>query len=317
MKITITNESHWHELRAKHIGGSEVAALFGRSPYTTPWQLWMEKAGKLERPFDERWTRAGKFFEAGIAAWAADKWNMNIHKVEEYHTDDETPGLGATLDYATDDGVPVEIKFNHWKSADWTCEGDVLTQVPESYIWQVQHQLACYGGDYGWLVAFIDGEPRRMKVRRSERIIQNIRKAVLDFWASISNDKPPSVDYVNDGEALADMLFMNRVHDVTLPPDMQERFQKYLEWQALLKEGETITKALKAELLEAAENAMRGINDRGPKAIVRCGPYKMSLTVVDESPGKLVTPDMVGTHIGGRKGYLLPRFSRIEEEKQK
>jgi putative phage-type endonuclease len=312
MKITITNESHWHELRAKHIGGSEVAALFGRSPYTTPWQLWMEKAGKLERPFDERWTRAGKFFEAGIAAWAADKWGMTIHKVEEYHTNDSTPGLGATLDYADDAGAPVEIKFNHRKTDDWQYEGDVLTAVPENYIWQVQHQLACYGGDYGWLVAFIDGEPRRMRVKRSERIIANIRKAVSDFWTSISNEAPPPVDHVNDGDALADLLFMNRVVDVRLD-GYEDKFQKYKEWQALLKEGEEITKALKAELLEAAEQQMRGINDRGPKAIVRCGKYKMSLTMVDGNPGKLVTPDMVGTHVGGRKGYLMARVTETKE----
>lgn len=312
MKHTINNESHWHELRAKHIGGSEVAALFGRSPYTTPWQLWMEKAGKLDRPFDERWTRAGKFFEAGIAAWAAEKWGMTIGKVEEYYTDDSTPGMGATLDYATDDGIPVEIKFNHRKTDDWQYDGDVLTQVPETYIWQTQHQIACYGGDYAWLVAFIDGEPRRMKVRRSDRMITNIRKAISDFWASIEADIPPPVDHVNDGDALADLLFFNRVHDVRLE-GVEDKFKKYLEWQALLKEGKEITDTLKAELLEAAETAMHGINDRGPKAVVRCGAYKMSLTLVDENPGKLVTPDMVGTHIGGRKGYLMARFS--EEKK--
>jgi putative phage-type endonuclease len=182
MKIIIKNEAHWHELRAKNVGGSEVAALFGRSPYTTPWQMWMSKAGKLDRPFDETFTRAGKFFEAGIAAWAAEKWGMEIFKVEDYHTDDTTEGMGATLDYTDTNGIPVEIKFNHFKTDAWAYEGDVLTEVPESYIWQVQHQLACYGGDYGWLVAFIAGEPRRMKIRRSERIISNIRAAITKFW---------------------------------------------------------------------------------------------------------------------------------------
>lgn len=313
MKIRIENDDHWHELRAKHIGGSEVSALYGRSPYTTPWQLWMEKAGKLKRPFDERYTRAGKFFEAGIAAWAAEKWGMVIFKVEEYYTDDDTPGMGATLDYATDDGLPVEIKFNHRKTDDWAYEGDVLTQVPEGYIWQVQHQLACYGGDYGWLVAFIDGEPRRMRVKRSERIIASIRKAVTDFWMSIGEDRPPPIDYASDGDALADLLFFNRVHDVTLD-GAEDMFSAYLTANEEAKQAKARADELKARLLEAAENAMRGINDRGPKAIVRCGPYKMSLTLVDDNPGKLVTPDMVGTHVGGRKGYLLPRIS---EEKVK
>jgi hypothetical protein len=79
-----------------------------------------------------------------------------------------------------------------------------------------------------------------------------------------------------------------------------------------LKEGEEIVKSIKAELLEAAETAMRGINDRGPKAVVKCGGYKMSLTVVEENPGKLITQDMVGTSVGGRKSYLLPRITEVK-----
>jgi predicted phage-related endonuclease len=236
-----------------------------------------------------------------------------VFKVEEYYTDDDTPGMGATLDYATDNGLPVEIKFNHRKTDDWAYESDVLTQVPEGYIWQVQHQLACYGGDYGWLVAFIDGEPRRMKVKRSERIIGSIRKAVTDFWMSIGEDNPPPVDHASDGDALADLLFFNRVHDVKLD-GAEHDFAAYLTANEEAKQAKARADELKARLLEAAENAMAGINDRGSKAVVRCGPYKMSLTLVDDNPGKLVTPDMVGTHVGGRKGYLLPRIS---EEKTK
>jgi hypothetical protein len=102
---------------------------------------------------------------------------------------------------------------------------------------------------------------------------------------------------------------MNRVHDVRLGDEYAEKFKTYREWTALLKDGKAITESIKAELLEAAEQAMRGINDRGPKAVVKCGAYKMSLTLVDENPGKLVTADMVGTHIGGRKSYLLPRIT--------
>lgn len=65
MKIEVKNEDHWHELRAKHIGGSEVASIFGRSSYETPWQLWQRKAGNLNEPFDEKFTRAGRYFESG------------------------------------------------------------------------------------------------------------------------------------------------------------------------------------------------------------------------------------------------------------
>jgi len=46
---------------------------------------------------------------------------------------------------------------------------------------------------------------------------------------------------------------------------------------------------------------------------VKCGAYKMSLTMVDENPGKMVTPEMVGTHVGGRKGYVLARIGEVKK----
>ena len=39
----------FHTERAKGIGGSEVAAILGISPYTTAYQLWLEKTGKVPR----------------------------------------------------------------------------------------------------------------------------------------------------------------------------------------------------------------------------------------------------------------------------
>jgi putative phage-type endonuclease len=306
MKIAIQNEPHWHELRAKHIGGSEVAALFGRSPYVTPWQLHMTKAGKLDMPFDDTHTRAGKFFEQGIAAWAADKWGMAIQKVEEYYTDDSTPGMGATLDYADDSGVPVEIKFTHHAGDSWKYEGDLLTEIPEAYVFQCQHQMACYGGDYAWLVAFIKGEVRRMKVRRSEEIIGQIRKRIADFWKAVAEDRPPPIDYQEDGDALNHMLLVGGVKDVSLP-EVEDLIEVFIEATAQAKEAKERADGFKAQITEAVLKAMHGQNEPWKKAVVSAGRMRVTFTSVDENPGKLVTPEMVGTHVGGKKGYLMMR----------
>lgn len=306
MKIPIKDDSHWHDLRAKHIGGSEVAALFGRSPYQTPWQLHMTKAGKLDMPFDETFTRAGKYFEAGIAEWAAEKWGMTIHKVRDYYTDDETPGMGATLDYADADGVPLEIKFTHYAKDDWKYEGDLITEIPQQYVFQCQHQMACYGGEYAWLVAFIKGEPRRMKVRRNEEIIASIRRRVADFWAAVREDRPPPVDFKEDGDTIAHLLYGGGFRDVELE-EMDDVFAEYMKAQAEVKRANERAKVLKTMILAEVERVTHGVNEPTKKAVVRAGRYRMTLTRVDENPGKLVTADMVGTHVGGKKGYLMVR----------
>ena len=155
--IEVRDIAHWHELRAEHIGGSDVAAVLGVSPYKSKWQLYMEKAGKLpaEDLSGNTAVQAGTYLEDGIARWASDKWGLSLTKVHAYHTVDDVPGMGASLDYATPDGIPVEIKWSA-RGHGWIYQQDQIIEAPEGYILQVQHQIECVGASHGWLVALID-----------------------------------------------------------------------------------------------------------------------------------------------------------------
>jgi putative phage-type endonuclease len=46
---SFTKPESWHKERATGIGGSEIAAILGISPYTTAYQLWLDKTGKTPR----------------------------------------------------------------------------------------------------------------------------------------------------------------------------------------------------------------------------------------------------------------------------
>jgi len=311
MAITvIKDEAHWHVLRGKNVGGSDVAAMFGMSSFKSKWQLWMEKAGKLaaEDLSDNSNIQAGKFLEAGIAAWAASKWGMTLAKVEEYHTVDDIPGMGATLDFATDAGVPVEIKWSA-RGYGWQYANDVITHAPDSYILQVQHQMACYGGEYAWLVALIDNEPRRMKIVRSESIIETIRESIAEFWQSIADDVEPDPDFSIDGDAIASLLQQTPIADLTLGAEAVPLFEAYKQAKAEAKDAEGRADAAKAELLMMTQKALRGTNASQEKAVVKAGEYKMSISTVAPNFGTLVTQEMVGTSINTRKGYQTVRIS--------
>src|SRR5438876_1235420 len=90
----------WHDLRAKHVGGSEVAALFNESPYLTRYQLWNIKAGLIEPPNldDDERVQAGQFLEDGIVSWANKKWNMNFTRAGVYVKHATVEGMGCTPD---------------------------------------------------------------------------------------------------------------------------------------------------------------------------------------------------------------------------
>lgn len=305
--IPVRDEAHWHELRAKHVGGSDVAALFGLSSFSTRWQLWMEKSGKLpsEDLSKNRAVMAGKFFESGIAEWAAHLWGWKIKKVEEYHTADDTPGMGATLDYATLDGVPLEIKWNSGFGGEWVCEGDTIIEAPEKYILQVQHQLACYNTNapYAWLVVLIKNEPRRMKIPRHEGIISDIKAEVTGFWQSIEDGIEPDPDFNLDAKAIDRLLEQAPLTDVELEAEHAILYTKYLDAAATERLAKEAKESARAQLLLLAKERMEGANTKLERAVVRCGDHKMSISTVAPNFGTTITEDMVGAVIGTRKGY--------------
>lgn len=309
------NEEHWHGLRKLHIGGSDVAALLGISPYKSKWQLWMEKAGKLE-PEDlskNMAIQAGTFLESGIANWAAHRWNMQITKVTDYYTVDGVEGMGASLDYIADDGKPVEIKWSA-RGHGWQYEGDKIIEAPEAYLVQVQHQIACLNAngidvDSGWLVAMIENEPRRMLIPRHDGVIEAMKASITEFWASIVLGDEPDPDFSLDGDAITKMLGTLPMAEVELDSDAAPLFKKYLDAVATEKLAKESKEAVKAQLLYMGAEKLKGSNQSADKAIIRCGAHKISISTVAANFGTEVTQDMVGTHINTRKGYQTVRIS--------
>jgi len=309
--VTVRDQIHWHELRSQHIGGSEVAALFAMSPFTTLWQLWMEKAGKLppEDLSDNKSIQAGTFLESGIANWAAHRWDMKIEKVTDYFTADDCPGMGASLDFQTDGGHPVEIKWSAFGDG-WEYDGETITCAPDNYVLQVQHQMACTGAEYGWLIALLRNEPRRMKIPRNDKIIATLKGEISKFWDSVRAGEEPPVDFENDAEAVVRMLDFVPMSDITLGEEHAHLFQKYLEMADLEKQAKKAKDEAKTELLTLSIEEMQKHNTSQEKAIVKCGEHKLSISTVKGSMGTRITEDMVGNYYGARTGYKKLTVSR-------
>lgn len=310
--IEVRDNAHWHELRAQHIGGSDVGALLGISPYKTRWQLYMEKAGKLaaEDLSANKAVQAGTYLEAGIAQWASDIWEMQLDKVHAYHTVDDVPGMGASLDYATPTGAPVEIKWSG-RGHGWYYQQDQIIEAPEYYLLQVQHQIACVGADHGWLIALIDNEPRRMFVPRHDGIITAIRDGITQFWADIASGTEPDPDFRLDGDAIALLLDTTPYAEVDLASveGAMDLFATYKAKKAAAKEADADADEAKAKLLMLTKTAMEGTNAKTEKAKVTCGDHKMSIYKVAANPGTEITEEMVGNIIGQRKGYQGVRIT--------
>ena len=309
--LSVRDQTHWHELRSQHIGASDVAALFDMSPFTTLWQLWMEKSGKLppEDLSDNKSVQAGTFLESGIANWAAHRWDMKIEKVVDYYTADDCPGMGASLDFQTDGGHPVEIKWSAHGDG-WEYEGDTITCAPDNYVLQVLHQMACTDAEYGWLIALIRNEPRRMKVPRSVEIISKIKSEIRIFWESVRAGTEPPVDFDKDGDAVVRLLDFVPMSEVTLTTEHAHLFQTYLENAAIEKEAKAKKDAAKTELLALSIEEMKKMNTSQDKAVVKCGDHKLSISTIKASVGTEITAEMIGNFYGARSGYKKVTVSK-------
>lgn len=314
VNLTVTDETHWRELRAKHVGASEVSALFSLSPWITRWQLYMLKTGQLPDVFESAAMTQGRHFEPAVAAYAQEKFGIQLRKVRRYLSSDEVTGMGASLDYEEfGEGslIPTELKFSLYGSG-WDWEGDELTEAPDYYMMQVQHQLACMPtAPHGQLIAFTGGDLKRMIIPRSERLIMAIKAAVYQFWADVAAGKEPPVDFSVDAESINRLAFIRKLRSLTLTPEHAGLFEALAKAKADAKDADARESAARAEILKHVIDAGEG-PDTGLK--VTCGDFVMGVSKIADSPGKVIKAEDVGTFVGARRGHIRCSVKRQEKK---
>ena len=203
--LEIPGEAEWHALRAKHIGASQVAALFNVQADYQPgvYALWQAKAGNVPLPpVEAERTKWGLRLEEAIATAAAERegWDVRPGRYASHES-----GLGATLDriiaapspedYAGGFVGPGALEL---KNVDWlqTRRGKAWKGEPPPHVLlQLQAQLAATGFTWGaiaWLVGGNDLRVLRYKARPA--ICAEIIKRVRAFWQSIRANNPPLPD---------------------------------------------------------------------------------------------------------------------------
>ncbi len=178
---------------------------------------------------------------------------------------------------------------------------------------QVQHQMACAGVSMGQLIAFTGGDLKRMLIPRNERLVQAIETAVAEFWADVAAAREPPVDFNVDAEAVSRLAYLTKLRTLTMTPDNAPIFAEWAKQRDAVTVAETARDAAKAKILKAVVDAGEG-NDESVRVV--CGDWKVSVSKIQENPGKPVTPEMVGTVIGAKKGYLRCALSNTAEKKK-
>lgn len=224
-----TGAPEWHALRARHIGASEVAALFDAQPAyaLSKFALWHVKAGDAPPP-DVGGERVfwGNRLESLVAEVTAEAEGWIIRK-GGYASDDECPGLGASLDYEIVGSAALAAEGYEGdgclecKAVDWLIHKKTWQdEPPVNILLQLQTQCAARGLSWGVVAALVSGNQRVVyKYKARPRLIEDIRRRVREFWASIDAGREPPVDGSESASAVLAALYPDVVDDAI---DMRE-----------------------------------------------------------------------------------------------
>ena len=185
------------------VGGSDVATIFGLSPWTTPLELWMVKKGlmKPKSPPNPDQLAMGHMLEPIAAHFYAQRTGNVV-------TDDNYLYQHATLEYALanidrrykrkedGEGGVLECKsLTYHKAADWA-DG----AIPIYYELQLRYYLAVLDEKHGAFSALWGNNPENdLATPHIERVQakEDIIFEKLDRWIwSLRHDKPPTMEDV-------------------------------------------------------------------------------------------------------------------------
>ncbi len=191
------------------VGGSDVATIFGLSPWTTPLELWMIKKGKMKPPVKDNASQLemGHLLEPIAAHFYAQKTGNIV-------TDDTFMYQHADFPYALadfdrrfvrkSDGKPgiLECKSCSYHKADSWANG----AYPVYYELQLRYYLAVADVDIGAFAAIWGNNPENdfaMPEIVRDKAKEDMIFEKLDRWIwSLQHDVPPTMEDVSPKLAL-------------------------------------------------------------------------------------------------------------------
>jgi len=177
------------EERRKGIGGSDIAAILGLSPWKTAYQVYQEKRKEVDDWKGNEATDWGKRLEPVLRQWYSDTTGRVVRMPEKIICHGKYPYMLASLDGFTDDKRIVEIKTaRHGKG--WGQPG--TNEIPDYYALQCQHYMVVTGYEVTDVPVTIGGgSPELYEVPADRDVQEMIVEAAAEFWRRVENGDPP------------------------------------------------------------------------------------------------------------------------------
>ncbi|CAL9663890.1 hypothetical protein SUDANB1_07113 [Streptomyces sp. enrichment culture] len=187
----------WHAVRKSGIGGSDIAAICGLNPWTSPLEIWLKKTGQTVPPRQDailsEAAEMGHELEPVTARRFSKITSLPIFENPGTLRMPNIPWALVNLDRTTEeDGLPgvVELKSrSSYALNDWLEEPPVDVQV------QTQWQLMVTGWSFGYTAALLGGQRTIVhRIERDEQLIDDLLAIGAEFWGWVETGTQPPLD---------------------------------------------------------------------------------------------------------------------------
>lgn len=244
------DEEGWLKARTRGIGGSDVGAICGVSPFTSARQIYLNKTGQFQdalKPNDAAKERMhfGHMLEPIVADEYSQRTGNKVIAVNATLVHKDHPWALANVDrlIVDDDGRPVGIleckTTSEYMNKEWE-SGEILM----SYIYQLNWYLWILGLEKGAFACLVGGNKfYYYDVFRNDELLENtIIPAAEKFWfENVLALKEPEMQATDTDFANSIYNTVVKNSEITLPDDeTNELARTVFDCKAKIKELEKI-----------------------------------------------------------------------------
>jgi len=184
------------EQRRSGIGGSDAATVLGLNPFTTAYELYLDKIGEAP-PEDEDFLKESRYWgsvlEEPVCNRYAEEFDYKIQRANQLIRSKEHPFMIANIDRKVVGLKQLRIGFEAKTAArpdGWGESGSA--EIPPYIMLQCQHYLAVTGYDF-WDLAVLIGNRdfRTYRIAPIHDMIDELVAAEQEFWDRVENRVAP------------------------------------------------------------------------------------------------------------------------------
>lgn len=265
----------WHEARHAGLGGSEIAAVVGLSPWESAWHLWQVKAGNLEPSnSDSVRLRIGTRLEDAVVSEGEHRGHfmrrtgMWQHKERPWQLAEPDRLLTKTARGRRPVGVYEAKTVDPSVAWEWGPDGGGADDIPPHYRAQVAWYLSCLDLPYGILGALIGfGDYREYRIERSMEDEEWLLGKADAFIDSLEKGVSPDIDGSDvTYRAVRAMHPEISLRDQEVPTELA---MAYVDAQEAAHVATTAARRQKSRLLDAMGDARTAVTPDGDRVAQR------------------------------------------------